>query len=153
MGTTSPLMPAPGTPVGGAQAPAIATAPVNANVVMTVLSIIRVLIVESNTTQTKELTDMNWNTWKGSMKRIFGLCNLTKYVLSNVICPDPGHDPVSTKNWDFNDSYTAMLMCKNISVSQKVYCYVLTLPLPFFILRRPFTLLPTRLPTPGTALP
>jgi len=32
-------------------------------------------------------------------------------------------------------------------------CYVLTLPLLFLIPCRPFTLLPMRLPIPGTALP
>ena len=55
------------------------------------------------------------------MKRIFGLCNLLEYVLGNIICPDPMHDPVGAKNWDFNDSYVAMLICENISASQKVY--------------------------------
>jgi hypothetical protein len=120
-GAASPLMPAPGTSIRGTQAPANATTPVNANVVMTVPLIVHILIVESNTTWTKELTNMNWNTWKGSIKCIFGLCNLTKYVLSNVIHPNPMHDPVSTKNWDFNNSYAAMLICENISVSQKVY--------------------------------
>jgi len=120
-GTASPLMPTPGTPAGGAQAPAIATAPANADIIMTVLSILHIPIVESNATRTKELTDANWSTWKGSMKCIFGLCDLSEYVLGNVICPDPTHNPVGAKNWDFNDSYAAMLICENISASQKVY--------------------------------
>jgi hypothetical protein len=60
-GATNPLTPAPGTPVGGAQAPAIATAPANANVVVAVLSIEHVPIIESNITQTKELNNTNWN--------------------------------------------------------------------------------------------
>jgi hypothetical protein len=124
-GAASPLMPASGTPVGDAQASAIATAPAIAtiptNVIATVLSILHVLIVESNTTWTKELTNANWSTWKGSMKQIFGLCNLSEYVLGNVICPNPTHNPVGAKNWDFNNSYAAMLICKNISASQKVY--------------------------------
>jgi hypothetical protein len=42
-------------------------------------------------------------------------------VLGNIVRPDPAHDPVGAKNWDFNDSYTAMLICENISASQKVY--------------------------------
>ena len=46
VGTASPLMPTPGTPAGGAQAPAIATAPANADIVATVLSILRIPIVE-----------------------------------------------------------------------------------------------------------
>jgi hypothetical protein len=49
------------------------------------------------------------------------LCDLTEYVLGNIIHPNPVHDPISAKNWDFNDSYAAMLICENISVSQKVY--------------------------------
>ena len=66
-GAASLLMPVPGTPAGGTQAP------VNANVITAVLSIKRILIIESNITWTKELNDMNWNAWKGSMKCIFGL--------------------------------------------------------------------------------
>ena len=95
-GAASPLTPAPGTPVGDAQAPTIATVPTN--VVATVPSILRVPIVESNATRTKELTDANWSTWKGSMKRIFGLCDLSEYVLGNIVRPDPAHDPVGAKN-------------------------------------------------------
>ena len=114
-GATSPLMPPPGTPVGGAQAPT------NTNVVAMVPSINRVWIIESNITRTKELTDSNWNAWKGSMKRIFGLCDLSEYVLGKVACPDPAHDPVGAKNWDFNNSYAAMIICENISASQQVY--------------------------------
>ena len=55
------------------------------------------------------------------MKHIFSLCDLSEYVLGNVIHPDPAHDPVGAKNWDFNDSYAAMLICENISALQKVY--------------------------------
>ena len=120
-GAASSLTPAPGTSVRGAQASAIAITPANADVVAIVPLILRILIVESNATRTKELTDANWSTWKGSMKRIFGLCNLSDYVLSNVIHPDPMHDPVGAKNWDFNNSYMAMLICENISALQKVY--------------------------------
>ena len=101
-GAASPLTPTPGTPVRDAQAPAIATTPAIAtiptNVIATVPSILRVPIVESNATWTKELTDVNWSTWKGSMKRIFGLCDLSEYVLSNVVRPDPAHDPVGVNN-------------------------------------------------------
>ena len=122
-GAASPLMPAPGTPVGGAQAPAIDTTPAPANtiVVAAVPSIERVPIIESNITRTKELNDTNWNAWKSSMKRIFGLCDLTDYVYGNVIRPDPAQDPIGAKNWDFNDSYAAMIICENISAAQKVY--------------------------------
>ena len=114
-GTASPLTPPPRTPVRGTQAPT------NANVVAVVPSINCVQIIESNITQTKELTDSNWNAWKGSMKCIFRLYDLSEYVLSKVACPNPTHDPVGTKNWDFNDSYVAMIICENISASQKVY--------------------------------
>jgi hypothetical protein len=64
-GATSPLTPTPGTPIGGAQAPANTTAPANAttpvntNVIATVPLILRVPIVKSNTTWTKELTNAN----------------------------------------------------------------------------------------------
>jgi len=56
-GTTSPLMPAPGTPVEGAQAPA------NANIIATVLLIDRVAIIESTAImQTREpLNNSNWS--------------------------------------------------------------------------------------------
>ena len=106
MGAASPLMPTPGMPAGGAPPPA------NANVVMTVPLIKCIMIVESNATRTKELNDTNWNVWKGSIKHIFGLCDLLDYVSSNVDHPDPAYDPVGAKNWDFNDSYAAMLIVR-----------------------------------------
>jgi hypothetical protein len=62
VGAASPLTPAPGTPVGDAQAPTIATAPANADVIATVPSILCILIVKSNATWTKKLTNANWST-------------------------------------------------------------------------------------------
>ena len=53
VGATSLLTPPPRTPVGGAQAPT------NTNVVAAVPLIDRIQIIESNITQTKELTDSN----------------------------------------------------------------------------------------------
>ena len=116
-GAASPLTSPPGTPAAGVQP----SANVNANIITTVPLIEHITIVKSNITRTKELNDTNWNVWKGSMKRIFGLCDLSEYVLGNVVRPDPAHDPVGAKNWDFNDSYAAMLICENISVGQKIY--------------------------------
>jgi len=55
MGATSPLMPIPGTPVGGAQASA------NINIIVIEPLIECVLIIESNITWTKELNNINWN--------------------------------------------------------------------------------------------
>jgi hypothetical protein len=88
---------------------------------MVVPLIDHIWIIESNITWTKELTDSNWNAWKGSMKHIFRLCDLSEYVLGKVARPDPAHDPIGTKNWDFNDSYAATIICENILASQKVY--------------------------------
>jgi hypothetical protein len=59
MGAASLLMPTPETPVRGAQAPANATTPANANIVTIVPSIEHILIIESNITRTKELTNTN----------------------------------------------------------------------------------------------
>ena len=118
-GAASPLMPTPGTPVGGAQAPAIATTPANADIIMTVPSILRVPIVESNATRTKELTDVNWSTWKGSMKHIFSLYDLSEYVLGNIIRPDPMHDPVGVQRTGTSTTHTRLCLSAKISQPRK----------------------------------
>jgi len=64
---------------------------------------------------------MNWNVWKGCMKCTFKLCKVSAYVFGNVKRPDSMLDPVGTENWDFNDSYAAILIYKNILSSQKVH--------------------------------
>jgi len=63
-----------------------ALAPINANVVVTVPSVDQVSIIESTTiTQTREpLNDLNWSVWKGSMKCMFSLCNVTEYVFGAI---------------------------------------------------------------------
>ena len=103
-------MPAPGTPVEGAQAPA------NANIIATVLLIDRVAIIESTAImQTREpLNNSNWSIWKGSMKCMFSLYNVAEYVFGNVWRPNSIHDPIGARNWDFNDNYVAMLIYENI---------------------------------------
>jgi len=99
------------------------SANINANIIATVPSVDYVPIIESTAiTQTREpLNDMNWSVWKGSMKHMFSLCNVAKYVFGNIRRPDPAQDPVGTKNWDFNNSYAAMLIHENISTAQKVH--------------------------------
>ncbi len=55
------------------------------------------------------------------MKHVFKLCKVTSYVFGNIARPDRVHNPNSANNWDFNDSYMAMLIYKNISAAQKVH--------------------------------
>ena len=116
-GTTSLLTPTPATPGGGAHTP------INANVVATVPLVNRVSIIESTAiTRTREpLNDSNWSVWKGSMKHMFSLCNVTEYVFGAIRRPHFAHDPIGAKNWDFNDSYTAMLIYENILTAQKIH--------------------------------
>jgi len=52
---------------------------------------------------------------------MFSLCNVTEYVFGDVQRPNSANDPVGARNWDFNDSYAAMLIYKNISTVQKVH--------------------------------
>jgi len=52
---------------------------------------------------------------------MFKLCKVTGYVFGDIRWPNPTHNPAGTNNWDFNDSYAAMLIYKNISASQKVH--------------------------------
>ncbi len=79
-GAASLLTPMPRTLGRGA------LAPINANVVVTVPSVDQVSIIESTTiTQTREpLNDLNWSVWKGSMKCMFSLCNVTEYVFGAI---------------------------------------------------------------------
>jgi hypothetical protein len=51
----------------------------------------------------------------------FKACKVAGYIYGNIKRPDPRLDPVSAKNWDFNDNYAAMLIYKNVSSSQKVH--------------------------------
>ncbi len=116
-GAASPLMPVPLSPRGAAQALA------NPYVMAMVLSIIQVSVCESTAiTRTREpLNDTNWNVWKGSMKHMFKLCKVTGYIFGNIARPNRVHDPEGADNWDFNDSYVAMLIYENISAAQKVH--------------------------------
>ena len=52
---------------------------------------------------------------------MFKLCKVTGYIFGNIARPDRTHDPEGADNWDFNDSYVAMLIYENISVAQKVH--------------------------------
>jgi len=116
-GATSLLTPVPGTPGGDA------LASINVNIVTTVPSVDRVSIIESTAiTQTREpLNNSNWSVWKGSMKHMFSLCNVTEYIFGAIQRPNSAHDPLGAKNWDFNDSYVVMLIYKNISTVQKIH--------------------------------
>ena len=55
------------------------------------------------------------------MKHMFSLCNVTEYVFGAVRRPNSVNDLVGAQNWDFNDSYTAMLIYENILTAQKVH--------------------------------
>lgn len=72
---------------------------------------------------TDPLNDTNWAVWKACMRRTFTLCNVSGYVYGDIERPDPTLDPtsISAENWDFNDSYAAILISENISPSQRVY--------------------------------
>ncbi len=52
---------------------------------------------------------------------MFKLCKVTGYIFGDIAQPNHAHDPEGTDNWDFNDSYVAMLIYENISAAQKVH--------------------------------
>jgi hypothetical protein len=131
LGALSPLTPIAITPGGPANIPGtptavtipgLAQAMMNANVVATVPSVECVQIIENRHTHIRDaLNDTNWNTWKGDMKWVLSLCELEDYVFGDTERPDPALDPVSTRNWSFNDKYAAMIICDNITTVQKIH--------------------------------
>jgi hypothetical protein len=54
------------------------------------------------------------------MNLLFSIANLWGYIDGRIRCPDANADPISFKNWEFNDSYFQMLIRKNIAPSQKM---------------------------------
>jgi len=52
---------------------------------------------------------------------MFSLCNVTEYIFGTIRRPHFAHDPIGAKNWDFNNSYVAMLIYENISTVQKIH--------------------------------
>jgi len=48
---------------------------------------------------------------------MFKLCKVTGYIFGDITQPDCVHNPEGANNWDFNDSYAAMLIYENISVA------------------------------------
>ena len=112
----------PGTPAPIA-IPGPAQAIINPNVIATIPLVECVQIIENHHTCIRDaLSDTNWNIWKGDMKRVLGLCELEEYVFGDILeRPDPTLDPVSARNWSFNDKYAAMIICDNITSAQKIH--------------------------------
>ena len=52
---------------------------------------------------------------------MFKFCKVTSYIYGNITQPNPVHNPNGTNKWDFNNSYVAMLIYKNILAVQKVH--------------------------------
>jgi len=63
----------------------------------------------------------NWASWAESMYIRFGCANAKGYVEGCVACPDLGFNPKGAENWEFNNSYTCMLINKNITPKEKVH--------------------------------
>jgi len=70
-------------------------------------------------TDTKDpLGDTNWTQWKRKMLLIFKMCGVLAYSMGEIECPDKFEYPLEAEAWEFNDSYTSMLIINNISSSE-----------------------------------
>jgi hypothetical protein len=61
----------------------------------------------------------NWWSWSQSMWIMFDINKLTRYINGTIHCPNPRRDPVSANNWQYNDSYTRMIIRNNIATSEE----------------------------------
>ena len=65
--------------------------------------------------------DKNWPSWSQSMHLLLNIINATPYIEGKTRRPNPIIDAIGTENWCFNDSYTKMLIAKNLAPSEKVH--------------------------------
>ena len=102
--------------------PSPSPGPVPAPILPTILRLkVADLAAISRIDETLDKKQKNWTGWAESMYVLFGCANAKGYVEGRIPCPDPSFDPVGADNWEFNDSYTRMLINKNIASSEKVH--------------------------------
>ena len=123
--TMAPLPSCQGNaPCAPASSPALppAPAPVPTSLMSTIPHLkVAELVAVSRINETLDKKQKNWTGWAESMYLLFGCANAKGYVEGRIQCPDPDINPDGTDNWEFNDSYTWMLINKNIAASERVH--------------------------------
>ncbi len=49
---------------------------------------------------------------------LFNLAELTPYIEGTLPCPDPTIDPLGVQNWQYNDTFTKIMIMNNIAPSE-----------------------------------
>ena len=71
--------------------------------------------------ETLDSKSKNWNLWSQSMHLMLDIVDASRYVDGTVKQPSSARDPVGVENWHFNDTYTRVLIRRNIATSEKCH--------------------------------
>ena len=71
--------------------------------------------------ETLSAKSKNWTAWNQSMHLMLDIVDASKYVDGTIKRPSSARDPVGAENWHFNDTYTRVLIAKNIAQSEKCH--------------------------------
>lgn len=63
----------------------------------------------------------SWAFWREDMYLRFGICGLVDYVHGQLPCPDKATDPIGASNWEYNDTYTKILIRDCLREGQKYH--------------------------------
>ena len=71
--------------------------------------------------ETLESKKNNWVLWAGSMRNLFDVNDVVKYIAGLIKRPNPLCNMLSYKNWWHNNAYAKMLIDNNIAVEEKTH--------------------------------
>jgi hypothetical protein len=75
----------------------------------------------SITKLTKPLSKNNWIAWREHMKHVLRYCHVEDYITGTIHCPEDDEDTDGTRNWDYNNNYTQMMIVNNITSMEMVH--------------------------------
>ena len=67
------------------------------------------------------LDNINWTVWWHRLMLMLQICGVQDYVTRNIWHPDPALDPKEARNWNFNDTYSKVLISNSITTTQMVH--------------------------------
>ena len=116
----SPLSPVPDSPNANQPLPV----QTNHNGQLTMTPTIKCVRPNENSAITRtqdSLNDENWTVWQQRLLLMLQICGVQNYITRGTPRPDVGLDPEGAANWDFNDTYTRVLIANNVTTTQMVH--------------------------------